>query len=268
MSFFRLLTKQGAGYDQIRADACSKRHPPLLVSNTPEVTEDATADTAIFLILGALRNFSTSMFALRKGDFRGRPAPDLGNDPQNKVLGILGMGGIGRNLKRKADTFGMKTIYHNRRELDSAEADGARYVTFKELLKSSDVLSVNMPLNAGTRHFISAEEFKQMKPSAILINTARGPIVDEAALVEALHQGKIAGAGLDVYENEPEVHPGLMENDRVILLPHMGTWSRETQKKMECRAIDNIRSALSGQGLLNMINEQTQLGLDREQRLE
>lgn len=254
----------GAGYDQIVPDACSKRNPPLLVSNTPVVPDDATADTAIFLMLGTLRNFNTSMTALRRGHFKGRPAPALGHDPQGKTLGILGMGGIGRNIKRKADVFGMNTIYHNRRELSPEMAGGAKYVSFDDLLKASDVLSLNVPLNAKTRHIISTEQLKLMKPSAIVVNTARGPVVDEAALVDALGRGLIAGAGLDVYEEEPKVHPALVENDNVMLLPHMGTWTSETQEKMECWAIDNIRSAVTGKGLMSLINEQQALGLDKQ----
>lgn len=174
------------------------------------------------------------------------------------------MGGIGRNIKRKADVFGMKTIYHNRRKLKPEMAGGAEYVSFEDLLKTSDVLSLNLPLNAKTRHIISTEQFKLMKPDAVVVNTARGPVMDEAALVDALDQGLVAGAGLDVYEEEPKVHPGLVKNDKVMLLPHMGTWTSETQEKMECWAIENIRSALTGKGLLSMINEQKDLGLDKQ----
>ena len=254
----------GAGYDQIAPEACSKRDPPLLVSNTPGVTDNATADTAIFLLIGALRNLSTSMAALRRGEFRGSPLPAFGHDPQGKTLGILGMGGIGRNIKRKADVFGMTTIYHNRSELSPEMAGGAKYVSFEDLLKTSDVLSLNVPLNAKTRHIISTEQFKLMKPSAVVVNTARGPVMDENALVEALDQGLIAGAGLDVYEEEPKVHPGLIKNDKVMLLPHMGTWTSETQEQMECLVIDNIRSALTGKGLLSPINEQKDTSLGKQ----
>jgi glyoxylate reductase len=258
------LQVTGAGYDQISPEACSKRDPPLLVSNTPGAPDNATADTAIFLLIGALRNLNTSMAALRRGEFRGSPLPALGHDPQGKTLGILGMGGIGRNIKRKADVFGMTTIYHNRSELSPEMAGGARYVSFEELLTTSDVLSLNLPLNAKTRHIISTEQFKLMKPSAVVVNTARGPVMDENALVDALDQGLIAGAGLDVYEEEPKVHPGLMKNDKVMLLPHMGTWTSETQEQMECLVIDNIRSALTGKDLLSPIHEQKDLSLAKQ----
>ncbi|ETI22205.1 hypothetical protein G647_06278 [Cladophialophora carrionii CBS 160.54] len=253
---WKFLAHCGAGYDQIDADACSARDPPLLVSNVPTAVDDATADTAIFLMLGALRNFNTSMVALRRGDWRGNPPPALGHDPQGKVLGILGMGGIGRNMKKKAEAFGMTAIYHNRRKLDSSQADGAAYVSFEELLRQSDVLSLNLPLNPKTRHIISTEQLKLMKPSAIIVNTARGAVIDEAALVDALDNGVIAGAGLDVYEEEPKIHPGLVGNERVILLPHMGTWTTETIKKMEEWAIENVRLALETGKLKSPIFEQ------------
>ena len=253
----------GAGYDSADPEACSERDPPLLVSNVPAVPDDATADTAMFLILGAIRNFNISMHNLREGNWRGKPAPSLGHDPEGKTLGILGMGGIGRNIKKKAAMFGMTTIYHNRRKLDPNMADGAEYVSFQDLLKRSDVLSLNLPANPKTRHIISKDQFKLMKPSAVIVNTARGAVIDEAALVEALDNQEIGGAGLDVFEEEPKIHPGLVKNQKVILLPHMGTWTGETQYKMECWAIDNIRSAVTGKGLLSMIPEQKEAGLDK-----
>ncbi|KAK5090116.1 glyoxylate reductase [Lithohypha guttulata] len=256
---WRYLCHNGAGYDQIDPDACSQRVPPLYVSNVPSAPDDATADTAIFLMLGALRNFNVSMDALRREEWKGKPAPALGHDPQGKILGILGMGGIGRNMSKKAAAFGMTTIYHNRRKLDDEKAGGAEYVSLKDLLKRSDVLSLNLPLNPKTRHIISTEQLKLMKSSSIIVNTARGAVIDEAALVKALDEGMIAGAGLDVFEEEPKIHPGLVKNERVILLPHMGTWTKETQTKMEVWVIDNIRKALSEGKLLSIIPEQESL---------
>ena len=233
------------------------------MSNVPGVPDDATADTAIFLLLGAIRNFNISMYNLRRGDWRGRPPPALGHDPQGRVLGILGMGGIGRNIKRKAEVFGMTTIYHNRRKLDPEMAAGAEYVSFEDLLKRSDVLSLNLPSNLETRHIISTEQFKLMKPTSVIINTARGAVIDEAALVDALDKGEIAGAGLDVFEEEPKIHSGLKDNQKVMLLPHMGTWTADTQYKMEVFVIDNIKSALTGRGLISLIPEQMEQGLDK-----
>lgn len=129
--------------------ACSLRSPPVRVSNVPTAVDDATADVNMFLIIGALRNFNAGILALREGKWRGQPAPVLGHDPEGKVLGVLGMGGIGRNLKRKAEAFGMRVIYHNRRKLAEELSDGAEYVSFDELLARSDVISLNLPLNVG-----------------------------------------------------------------------------------------------------------------------
>jgi D-3-phosphoglycerate dehydrogenase len=255
---WRFLSHCGAGYDQVDPPACSARDPPLLVSNVPDPVNDATADTGIFLMLGALRMFNQPMQALRRGDWRGKPAPRLGADPQGKTLGILGMGGIGRNMKRKAAVFGVTTIYHNRNKLSDDQADGAEYVSFEDLLKRSDVLSLNLPLNKHTRHIISTKEFEQMKPSAVIVNTARGAVIDEAALVDALDRGLIAGAGLDVFEEEPVIHEGLVRNERVMLLPHLGTWTRETQTKMEKWCISNVEMAVTEGKLRSPIPEQAE----------
>lgn len=250
------LAHCGAGYDSIDVEVCTQRDPPLLVSNVPTAVDDATADTAIFLMLGALRNFNFSMQALRRNEWMGEPAPRLGHDPQGKILGILGMGGIGRNMSKKAAAFGMTTIYHNRNKLDNVTAGGAEYVSFEEVLKRSDVLSLNLPLNPKTRHIISYEQFKLMKPSAVIVNTARGAVIDENALVEALDSGLIAGAGLDVYEDEPNVHPGLIKNEKIMLVPHMGTYTEETMEKMEIWAIENVKDALISGKLKSIVPEQ------------
>ncbi|KAK9475363.1 D-isomer specific 2-hydroxyacid dehydrogenase [Dipodascopsis tothii] len=244
----KFLCHNGAGYDQIDVDACSAAG--VRVSNCPTAVDDGTADANMFLILGAIRNFGQGIFQLRKRQWdRG---VDLANDPQGKILGILGMGGIGRTLKQRAEAFGMKTIYHNRRELSPELAAGAKYVSFDELLATSDVLSLNLPLNAGTRHIIDDAAFAKMKDGVIVVNTARGAVMDEDALVRALASGKVRNAGLDVFENEPEIHPGLLDNDKVVLIPHMGTSTYETQKKMELEAIGNVRAAIT-RGQLNTI---------------
>ncbi|KAI6794095.1 glyoxylate reductase [Hortaea werneckii] len=249
----------GAGYDQIDVAACSARDPPLRVANVPVVPDDATADTAVFLILGALRGFNTSLFAAREGKWRGQPPPPLGHDPQGKTLGILGMGGIGRNMMRKCEAFGMKAIYHNRKKLSEEMAGGAEYVGFEELLARSDVLSLNLPLNKNTRHIISTPEFTKMKRGIVIINTARGAVMDESALVSALESGQVASAGLDVYEEEPKIHEGLLKNPHVMLLPHMGTWSQETQEEMEKWCIGNIRAGLETGKLKSPVPEQADL---------
>ncbi|KAL3456288.1 D-isomer specific 2-hydroxyacid dehydrogenase [Aspergillus heterothallicus] len=255
----QFLAHCGAGYDQVDVHACTARSPPLRVSNVPTAVDDATADVNMFLILGALRNFNYGMHHLREGSFKGSPLPRLGHDPENKVLGILGMGGIGRNLKKKAEAFGMKVVYHNRRQLSDELAGGAKYVTFDDLLSESDVISLNLPLNKHTRHIIGKPEFEKMKDGVVVVNTARGAVMDEDALVQALDSGKVYSAGLDVFEEEPKVHPGLVRNPNVLLVPHMGTWTVETQTGMEEWAIENVRLALETGKLKSPVFEQADL---------
>ncbi|MCJ1273740.1 hypothetical protein MMC21_001533 [Puttea exsequens] len=250
----RFLAHNGAGYDQCNIPDCTTAG--IRVSNVPTAVDAATADTAIFLMLGALRNFNQPIIALRKGVFRGEKPPPLGHDPEGKVLGILGMGGIGRDLKRKAEAFKMTVQYHNRNPLSEEMSGGAKYVGFEELLRTSDVISLNLPLNKSTHHMISTPQFAIMKPSVVIVNTARGAVIDEAALVKALDEGKVFSCGLDVYEEEPKIHPGLMDNPSVTLLPHMGTWTVETQTEMELFNIDNIRSALETGSLKTPVQEQ------------
>ncbi|RFU35997.1 hypothetical protein B7463_g381, partial [Scytalidium lignicola] len=250
----KFITHNGAGYDQIDVHACTARG--IRVSNVPTAPDDATADVNMFLILGALRGFNTSMQALRSGHWRGSPPPPLGHDPQGKVLGILGMGGIGRNLMKKAAAFGMTTQYYNRTKLSDELSGGAKYVGFDELLATSDVLSLNLPLNKNTHHIISTPEFNKMKSGIVIVNTARGAVMDEAALVEALDSGKVWSCGLDVFEQEPKIHPGLVANPNVLLVPHMGTWTVETQTKMECWCIENTRMAVEVGKLKSPVVEQ------------
>lgn len=253
------LCHNGAGYDQIDISACTEKG--VKVSNTPTAVDDATADINIWLMIGALRNLSVSMKALREGKWRGNPLPSLGHDPQGKILGILGMGGIGRNMALKARAFDMKIRYHNRTRLskDIEKECDAEYVDFDTLISESDVLSLNLPLNPKTRHIISTREFAKMKDSVIIINTARGAVMDEAALVEALNCGKVSSVGLDVFENEPSIHPGLLENPNVLLVPHMGTWTVETQTKMEEWCISNVKMAVLEARLRSIVPEQSSL---------
>lgn len=153
----------------------------------------------------------------------------LGHDPEGKILGILGMGGIGTALARRAAPFDLEIQYHNRHPVDPHHnPTGAKYVSFEELLSTSDIISVHLPLSDATRHLIGRKEFNMMKKGVVIINTARGKIIDEEALVEALDEGKVYAAGLDVYENEPEVHEGLIRNDKAVLMPHVGTATFET----------------------------------------
>ncbi|KIW23898.1 uncharacterized protein PV07_12061 [Cladophialophora immunda] len=258
-STVRFICHNGAGYDSIDVPACTARG--ILVSHCPKVVDDATADTAMFLILAALRGFNNGILAIRAGVWKSPvPPPPLGHDPQGKTLGILGLGGIGRNLKRKAEVFGMKILYHNRTKPgDETMADGAEYVGFDDLLARSDVLSLNLPLNPKTRNIISTNEFNKMKKGIIIVNTARGGVMDEEALVEAINSGRVLSVGLDVYQQEPNIHPGLVSNPHVCLLPHMGTSTVETKTKMEECTIGNVRAALEKGTLNTVVPEQAHL---------
>lgn len=200
----------------------------ISVSNTPKAVDAATANTAMLLLLGALRRIHTPYTAIRASQWRG--AMTLGHDPEGKTLGILGMGGIGNTLAKRALAFDLKIQYHNRHPLpDEDNVTNAKYVSLEELLSTSDILSIHLPLSDATRHYIGKDQFGMMKDGIIIINTARGPIIDEEVLVQELESGKVYAAGLDVYEKEPEVHEGLIKSDKVIILPHVGTATVETQ---------------------------------------
>lgn len=227
----RFLSHNGAGYDQLDVNALTEKG--VQVSNVPTVVDDATATTALWLLIGTLRNFSTALRQLDAGHFNARFPFKTAADPgarQAKVLGIVGAGGIGKELARKASAaLGMEVLYHNRNRLSaeqeaemtaSSTAGPARYVaSLDQLLQRSDAVSLHCPLTPQTRHLIGAEQLAQMQPHAVLINTARGPIVDEKALADALHNGKLAGVGLDVYEDEPRINAVLQKHERALLLP-------------------------------------------------
>jgi len=248
----KYIVHNGAGYDNIDVDACTRAG--IAISNTPIAVNNATADIAAWLMIGALRRITIPVQAIRAGKWQGNTG--LGHDPQKKVLGILGMGGIGQELATRARAFGMTIHYHNRRPLPKEKAGDAKYVSFSELLSTSDVLSLNLALNASTRHIIGAKEFAQMKDGITIVNTARGALIDEAALVDALKSGKVYSAGLDVYEEEPKVHPGLLENENVVLLPHIGTATYETQADMERLVLENLRKGVFEGKLVTPIAEQ------------
>lgn len=218
------------------------------------MTDNPTADTATFLLLAVLRQFAKALNEARAGSFH-KNLP-LSNNPTGKILGILGMGGIGRAFAQRAKALGMTVQYHNRNRLSPDLEQGAKYVSRDELLSTSDVVSLNLPLNAATKHTMSTAEFKAMKSSAILINTARGAVVDEPALIAALESGEIAGAGLDVYENEPTIPTQLLQHPNAVCLPHIGTLSYETQKEMEAFCIRNLKAGLATGKLANVVPEQ------------
>jgi glyoxylate reductase len=243
----RIVANAVIGYEHVDRDACRVRG--IAVTNTPDVLTDATADLAMALILSAARELPRAERSLRAGEFHGWGFWDyLGADLSGKTLGIFGMGRIGRAVARRAAPFGMRVIYHSRTRLSAQDeaALAAEWVDFDGLIARSDVLSLHAPLTPQTRHAIDADSLRRMRPGAYLINTARGALVDEAALVDALRDGPLAGAGLDVYEREPVIHPGLLDLQNVTLLPHVGSATRETRTRMAMLAARNVHAVLTG----------------------
>ena len=244
----KVVANVAVGYDNIDVPACTERG--VVATNTPGVLTDATADIAFGLILMATRRLGEGERLIRSGqDWKWGMFFLLGSGLQGKTLGVVGMGGIGQATARRAKAFGMEIVYQSRSEIDPgivAEL-GARRVDLDELLSISDVVSLHCPYGPATHHLIGAEQLTAMKDSAYLVNTARGPIVDEAALASALREGRIAGAGLDVYEQEPQVHPDLLELDNVVLLPHLGSATVETRTAMAVLAAENVLAVLGGQ---------------------
>jgi lactate dehydrogenase-like 2-hydroxyacid dehydrogenase len=251
----RCVANVAVGYDNI--DVAAARRRGVTVTNTPGVLTDATADLAIALILGVTRRLGEGERLLRTGTpWSWEMFFLLGRGLAGKTLGIIGLGAIGRATARRARAFGMEVAYAGRRraaEEVERELGGARYLSLEELLGSADVVSIHCPLTPETHHLLNAERLTHMRPEAYLINTARGPIVDEAALVEALRAGGIAGAALDVFEHEPELHPGLRELDNVFLAPHLGSATIETRTAMAVLAARNVGAVLSGQRALTPV---------------
>jgi glyoxylate reductase len=242
----KVVANVAVGYDNIDVPACTERG--IVATNTPGVLTEATADIALGLILMATRRLGEGERLIRSGQaWKWGMFFLLGSSLQGKTLGIVGMGGIGQATARRAKAFGMEIVYQSRREIDPGIAVelGARRVELDELLAISDVVSLHCPYGPATHHLIGAEQLAAMKSSAYLVNTARGPIVDEAALASALREGRIAGAGLDVFENEPSVHPGLLELENVALVPHLGSATVETRTAMAMLAADNTLAVLS-----------------------
>jgi lactate dehydrogenase-like 2-hydroxyacid dehydrogenase len=243
----RIVANVAVGYDNVDVAACASRG--VVVSNTPGVLTEATADIAFALVLMATRRLGEGERLIRSGTaWSWSMFFMLGSGVQGKTLGIVGLGKIGQATARRARAFGMEIAYAGRRRAPEAvEAElEARYMTLDELLAVADVVSLHCPLSAETRHLIDAAALGRMKPSAFLVNTTRGPVVDEAALAEALRAGTIAGAGLDVFEHEPEVHPGLLDLENVVLIPHLGSATIETRTAMGVLAAENVAAVLSG----------------------
>jgi glyoxylate reductase len=242
------------GFDNIDVAACTKRG--VVATNTPGVLDETTADFTWTLLMGVARRLSEGEELARSGKWKNWDLDQLvGTDVWGKTLGIVGFGRIGRAVARRASGFQMKVIYTDAQRAP-AEVERALKAEFWEmnaLLAESDFISVHVPLLPETRRLFDAPKFKRMKPTAFLINTSRGPVVDEAALVAALEGGQIAGAGLDVYENEPFIHPGL-KRANVVLAPHIASASLETRTKMACIAANNVVALFAGQKPPNILN--------------
>lgn len=243
----KVIAQYAVGYDNIDVAAAEERG--IVVTHTPDVLTDATADFAFALLLTAARRVVEADRYVREGRFtRWETDLLLGTDLKGKKIGIIGMGRIGAAVARRALGFGMKVIYHNRNQVNptTERLVGARFVPLPHLLRESDVVSLHCSLNQDSRHLIDAGALQKMKSSAILINTARGAVVDEDALVEALRSGGIAAAGLDVFEDEPIVHEGLMDLENVVLAPHLGSATVEARTTMARMCSESILAVMNG----------------------
>lgn len=240
----KVVANYAVGDNNIDLEAARARG--VTVTNTPGALTDATADLTWALILGITRRIGEGERMVRAGQWTGwAPTQLVGMALRDAVLGVVGMGRIGRAVASRARAFGMRVVYTARRSMPDADPDWTA-VALDELLAAADVVSLHVPLTDATRHLIGAEQLVTMKPTAYLINTSRGPVLDEAALVAALQNGHIAGAGLDVYEREPAIDAGLVACDNALLLPHLGSATTETRERMGAMAIENVLAVLKG----------------------
>jgi glyoxylate reductase len=243
----KIISNYGAGVDNINLPLAVEMG--ILVTNTPDAVTEPTAELTLGLMLSVMRRISENDRKLRiQPPLEWGIMKNLGNTLSGKMLGIIGMGKIGRSVAGRALAFGMQICYHNRNKLDASvekELEATR-ISLAELLEISDVISVHTPLTPETKHLIGETEFNQMKNGAFLINTARGPVIDENAMVKALETGKLGGAGLDVFENEPEISQELLQMDNVVLVPHIGTGTTETRINIGIAASQNIVDFFEG----------------------
>jgi glyoxylate reductase len=249
----KVVSTIAVGYDNIDLAEATRRRIP--VTNTPGVLTDACADLAWALILGLARRVVEGDRLARSGQWRGlSPTLLLGVDVAAKTLGIVGAGRIGAAVAKRAAGFSMRILYFARTAKPEMDALGAKRLSFDEVLRESDFLSVHVPLTTETRHMFGETEFRKMKPTARFINMARGQVHDEAALARALREGWIAGAGLDVYEHEPKINPELVQMPNVLLLPHIGSATVETRCRMAILAAENLLAVLRGEPCPNVVN--------------
>lgn len=253
----KVISNYAVGFNNIDIKTATSRG--IVVTNTPGVLTNATADLAWALLMAASRRVAEGDKFLRAGKFHcWGPKLMLGYEFAGKTLGIIGMGRIGIAVAKRAKGFDMHVVYYKRHRLSEEEEReiGAEYVSLNDLLSRSDFVSIHTPLTDDTRHMLGEEQFKKMKRNCILVNTARGPIIDEKALVKALKEGWIAGAGLDVYENEPAVTPELLDMDNVVLEPHIGSATYEAREKMAEMVVEDCLAVLNGNRPVNIVNKE------------
>lgn len=250
----KVISNYAVGYNNIDMAEATRRG--IAITNTPDVLTNATADLAWTLLFSVARRVVEADIYTRHGNFKAwAPKLLLGQDITGKTIGIIGAGRIGRAFGKKAMAFDMEILYHNRTREESFEKEcGAIWVEKEELLRRSDFVSLHCPLTPETKHLIGEKELSLMKSTSILINTSRGPVVDEIALAKALEEKRIWGAGLDVYENEPYIEEKLLKLSNVVLLPHIGSATIETRKKMSIMAAENIIAILNGDIPKNVVN--------------
>jgi glyoxylate reductase len=251
----KIVSNVAVGFDNI--DVAAATEHKVMVTNTPGVLDDATADFAFTLLMSTARRIVEADNFTRTGQFRGWAIDMmLGADVHGATLGLIGVGRIGRGVAHRAKGFNMRVLYYDPQPLppDAERELNAARVDLGRLLAESDFVSVHVPLTQETHHLLSTPQFGQMKTTAILINTSRGPVIDEAALVEALKARKIAGAGLDVYEREPAVHPGLVSSPNVVLAPHIASATVRTRSEMSAMAARNMATAVRGGRPPNLLN--------------
>jgi lactate dehydrogenase-like 2-hydroxyacid dehydrogenase len=251
----KVVANIAVGYNNIDLPACTARG--VMATNTPGVLDDSTADLAWALMLAAARRITEVERYIRQGEWKGwRLKQWLGIDVHHATLGIVGMGRIGQVIARRASGFDMQVLYHNRKRIDASieQRLNATYASLDDLLERSDFVVLQVPYSPETHHLIGAKQMKLMKPTAILVNSTRGGVVDDAALIEALRDGTIRAAGLDVFENEPELNPAFLQLDNVALAPHIGSSTEATRRAMAMTAAKNLVAALTGATPPNLLN--------------
>ena len=253
----KVIANYAVGYNNIDVQAATKRN--IIVTNTPDVLTETTADLTWGLLLAVARRIVETDKILRNGNFEGwAPKVLLGKEVNHKTLGIIGLGRIGKSVAKRAQGFNMKVLYNKRNRLDekTEEKLDVEYRDFENILKEADYISINTPLNESTYHLFGAKEFSLMKNDGILINTGRGPIINEKELVKALENEEIGGAGLDVYENEPEVEEGLLKFENVVLTPHIGSATYQARNKMAELAAKGAIAGYKRENIPNIVNKE------------